>query len=713
MLLDPAGLENELTALSEGAYLASPAAIIGEHLSLLTPPENISTVECAERHRWVRSADGAAKRKWSRSLTPYLVGPMDAWDDPLCQEVIIVKPGRTGGTMAFENALFKEMRFGPMGDWLWYLGSKSEVDSYAQRGVKQLFEDHPEVRAKIGPGKSDDNIALKKVAGRSLEWLPANQRTITAREAKNIIGDEIDTFPPRLCASFLDQARIRGRALGSRRRVGMTSHPDKGWGTGIASAWVLSDRGVFLWPCGECDLWSSPWPTTHHPDVPRARLDYQRPGDGAPVDERIAMAEATAHLLCPHCGSCLNDDQRAAMIDAGVWLQGGQTFTAEHGAVGELDRSTSRGFWVHGLMSKMVSNAELARDIEGALAAYERTKKPERLKEVTAKVFGEVFEGVGDAAGLDGGELIRRNREREREVGGYMLGEVPPGVLFLTASVDVGHAKFDVGIWGWDREGRSWLVDRFTLRTRRWSDGIDRDLRPSERIDDWAVLDDQVVDRLVTLEGDPDWALPIACTTIDSGDGNVTWKAYEFARRRDHKRWAGFRRIKVVKGLGSPSASELPGTPTRLSKDQAGRAIEPAVLLYPLGVHKLKEQAVERLATTDGGPGQCHFPRNVARGQLDEFFGEKLVDGRWVRNGDNESLDLFAYAEAARLMLQPDRASIDWRTARPVWAKPVSLTAEGGDHVGAGEEPARTTERRASLLERMDRLNGNGRRTID
>ena len=711
MLLDPRALDEEIKRLAAGEYFANPADVIGQHLSLLTPPEDISTAECAERFRWVRAADGAAKQLWSRKLTPYLVGPMDAWDDPLCQEVIIVKPGRTGGTMAFENALFKEMRFGPMGDWLWYLGSKSEVDSYAQRGVKQLFDDHPEIAAKVGPGKSDDNIASKKVAGRSLEWLPANQRTITNRQAKNIIGDEIDTFPPRLCASFLDQARIRGRALGSRRRVGMTSHPDRGWGTGIASAWVLSDRGIYLWPCAECELWSSPWPTRFHDAVPRARLEYSRPAQGAPGDERIAMAKETAHLLCPHCGSLLTDAQRMTMTDAGVWLQGGQRFDASAGILGEPDGSSSRGFWVHGLMSKMVSNAELARDIEGAVEAYDRTKRPEKLREVTAKVFGEVYEGVGDAAGLDGGELIRRNRERERDAGGYMAGEVPPGVLFLTAAVDVGHAKFDVGIWGWDREGRSWLIDRLTLRQRKWSDGVWRDLRPSERIDDWMVLEDALVNRLLPMQG-LEAAMPIACIAIDSGDGNVTWKAYEFARRMDRNRWGEFRRVKVIKGAGSVLAPELPPTPTRLSKDQNGRAVTPPVLLYTLGVHRLKEQALERLATTDGGPGQCHFPRNVARAQMDEFFAEKLIDGKFVRDGANETLDLFAYAEAARLMLQPDRAGIDWHSRRPAWATPVSLTAEGGDRADDAPETATTAPAAAkpSIFERMDRLNQTGRR---
>lgn len=706
MIVDLGEIEQRVDALSQKRCLGSFLGLFKDGVDLLLPPDDISTAECAERFRWLRTADGRGKRLWSRSLTPYLVGPMDAWDDPLVQEVIIVKPGRTGGTVAFENALFKEMRFGPMGDWLWYLASEPEAKAYANKQVKALFEDHPEIAAKVGEGKSDDNISDKRVSGRSLSWLAANNKTITNREARNIIGDEIDTFSPRMCASFLDQARIRGRMIGNRRRVGMTSHPDRGWGTGIASAWTLSDKGIFLWECPECALWSSPHPTKFHDDVPRATLQYTRAESGTPTDERIALARETAAIVCPHCGAALNDAQRMGMIDGGHWLQGGHRFDADHGAVGETDLNPSRGFWVHGTMSKSITHADLARDRETGLDDFDRTKKTLKLREITAKVFGEVFEGAGDGAGLDGAELLRRSREAAKAEGGYLSGEVPDGVLFLTAAIDVQHARFDVGIWGWDAAGRSWLIDRYAIRTRRWDDGQDRDIRPSERIEDWDVLVPAAIDRLVALRRDPTLALPIAATTIDSSDGNVTWKAYEFARRMDGRRWGTWRKVMVIKGAGAKSAPEVTTTPTLLSKDQQGRPISPPVRLYSLGVHRLKMQAVERLATSDGGPGQCYFPRDVSRRAVDEFFAERLMDGRWVRNGDNESLDLFGYAEGARLMLDPDRQEIVWTdpAKRPVWATAVSLQPEGGDPADAASAPVKAAPQ-PSIYERMDRIN--------
>ena len=35
---------------------------------------------------------------------------------------------------------------------------------------------------------------------------------------------------------------------------------------------------------------------------------------------------------------------------------------------------------------------------------------------------------------------------------------------------------------------------------------------------------------------------------IDASDGNVTWRAYEFARRMDRKRWGAWRKVRCIKG---------------------------------------------------------------------------------------------------------------------------------------------------------------------
>jgi phage terminase large subunit GpA-like protein len=220
------------------------------------------------------------------------------------------------------------------------------------------------------------------------------------------------------------------------------------------------------------------------------------------------------------------------------------------------------------------------------------------------------------------------------------------------------------------------------------------------------VLESQVIDRLLPLQDDPTKAMPVAVTLVDASDGNVTWRAYEFARRMDRRRWGVWRKVRCIKGATTVNAPPLPVTPTTISRDNDGKAVDPHVTLHMLGVHKLKADTIADLAIDDGGPGQCYFPVDMPSKAYDEFFGETLIDGKWVRNGPNETLDLYGYTEAARLMLQPDREKLKWTgPERAIWSAPVSLTAtqEGGDQTAGVKAPPAAPSK--SIFERFDALN--------
>ena len=206
--------------------------------------------------------------------------------------------------------------------------------------------------------------------------------------------------------------------------------------------------------------------------------------------------------------------------------------------------------------------------------------------------------------------------------------------------------------------------------------------------------------------------LPVAVTCIDASDGHVTWKAREYARRllRTGHAWGTWSKAKLIKGA-SGKRPILPPAPRREDKDELGKTVEPFVLEYTLGVDALKEMTLERLATAPDVPGHVRFYREFEGHYLDQFFGESLVDGKWHKAGPNESLDLYGYCEAGRLMLQPDRKSINWTDpmARPAWARPISLLPKGGDQAaGAGGEQ-RPQQARNALLDGFNSLNGKRR----
>lgn len=668
--------------LQSGQRLTRPVDQLSAALDLLRPPENISTVDCAEQFRLMPGQENGAVIRYDRKRTPYNVGPMSSLDDPKCQLMVMVKPSRSGGTAVAENYVFKLSMFGPMTHCAWVLNSDEAVTDYVRTVVKPMFDLNSDLLARVGTGRGENTDSFKLVSGYPLEYLSAKDSTWRNRQPGFIECDETDAWAKKWAASPRVQIDGRQKQLGNRRKASIMSHPDLGYGSGVAAAFEDTSRGIYILTCPECLGHAAAYATKYWDDVPEFKLTWTR-NEQLPVDERVALAEKTGAVTCPHCGSALSEDQRHAMIDAALerndqsrdgWMHRGQNLDAEKGVVGEPDENVAHGYWIHGTMLKTQTCKKLARDYEQAMIKFERTRDPALLKEFMSKQLGEVFEGAATTGGVSARALKKRVAEA-----GFDRGAVPDEVKFITASVDPGKKQFDVLFKGWDLQGRSWLIDRLTIRNRYHDDGQWRDIDLYGRIDDWMLLLPQVVDRTFPLESDSDWVMPVAVTIIDSSDGNVTWKAREFARRAITQgyTWRGWTKIKLIKGQAGKRPI-LPETPTRIDKDEHGRQVEPVLQEYRLGVDQLKEQTLERLAAKEGEAGCCHFPRDLEGHYLDQYFGESLIDGKWVRSGPNETLDLDGYSEAGRLMLQPDRADIDWDNAKPIWAEPISLIKRDG-----------------------------------
>lgn len=610
----------------------------------------------------------------------------------------------THNSVGGENYLFKCLRNGPLTDAIIYLQAGVDCDSYADKEFQWFVELHPEISNKLGPSPSDRKRRHKKFSGRSVQILPANDGNLRQKEAQLIIATEIDGYK-RTAAKAVQEIRGRQKSFGNKAKAYIESHPDLGWEVGIAHAWKDGTRGIPYWQCPECGGWSTPHQLA--PKGMRSVMFYTRDND---LDDhgRATRAEETARLLCP-TGCLIDDENRYRMIDGIVWIHDGQTISAEGEITGEIRPNETASFWIHGLNVKRPL-APLAREHLNATIHFERTRKPDNIKRFTVKSLGEVYEGAnGQTALLAPEKLIDRAKES-----GFDVGTAPAEVMFVTAAVDPGGSKFDISIYGWDLEGRSWLIDRITMLQRRWPDGVMRNLRPAERIEDWDVLRTELLDRLIPLADDPTMALPIAGMSIDTGDGHVTWKAREFARRMSKQGYywgpstARWERVRLIKGAKSPDATELPVKGRDIDVDDEGKSVAPVLLEYDLGVHKLKTLSVERLVVIDGMPGQCFFARGLPKSTFAEFTGEKLVDEKWERSGPNESLDLFGYAEAVRLMLRPDRADIKWDVRRPVWARPVPIRDDGVP--ASAPTPATAPTKKLSIYERMDQGNRKPKR---
>ncbi|MGF7152626.1 phage terminase large subunit GpA-like protein [Novosphingobium gossypii] len=701
--------------LAANEFCETPWDIAAGAVELLKPRDTLTTIEWSTNRRVVRKPDGT-RTDWSPTRSKALLPIAEAHDNPNVREIVVPKPSRIGGTMIAENFAAKCLDNGPSWDVMWYLAGPNEVTSYADRVLRPIMEDHFAGRLPK-PGTDGNTKTLKRVGSQTFELMVMSKTTTTNRQAGYIVFDEPDSYGKAWRSNFLEQGRQRQSDLGTDRKIYACAHPDVGWSGGIAAAWILSTQGIFVFRCPSCGVHGSPYPTKHWPDVPRFRLDYTKAPEGTPIDQRLALARRTASIACPN-GCALGELERGQMIDEGCYMHKGQVLDLEAGILGDVEDNETWGFWVHVLMSGQVPLSSLAQQLEGALEHKERTGKNDKLKQVLVRTFGEAFESEADLKGIDAASLRRRTEalakpakgDDDRQLVDFIMGTVPDGVRFITAAADPGHRKVDVLLRGWDLHGRSWLIDRYTIRQRRHDDGIMRDIDLVNVQDDWHVLD-AVIDRKLPMQSRPGYAMPVAVLLIDSGDGNSTAKAYEYASRMANRRWGSWNRVRPIKGMGG-NRPHLGLKPTWLSVDDDGRKIEPPVPLHIAGVDGLKDdlfgndEGTGVLLIDDGSPGQIYFASNFPQAGYDELFREPKIEGKYVRNGAQETIDLLAYTECGRLLLKPDRADIKWSEGKlPPWATPVSPEPKGGDPENGGRDDQAAPTHPETIFDRHRRLN--------
>lgn len=681
-------IEQSIESIARGDHFARPEETLSSLIDILTPADDISVTECAVKHRRLPNEEGGY-RHWSAALTPYICGIQDAMDDPDVRMVAVVGPARTGKTVAPENWLLKRAKYGPLESMLWYLPSDTDRDEYWDKTALWFLEGHPDIAAKLSADKRQFKKGFVRIDNATLSWLPANTRTTRGRQAPIIIGDEIDVYQKALRTNFVDQIRRRQRAYGTRAKAYVCSHPDLGESGGIYPAYLESTCGRWYWACPSCGDYSSPNPGAKW----KMALQYDR----IDVYDEVAILdeiERTAHLLCPHCGTLIENAHKAEMLLTGKWVFDGQDIDLAGDVTGAKIKSDTEGFWIHGVMSPFITWGKLARLYMAAVLRFEKDRDYSRLRESVAKDLGEVPEG-GDARNrpVDADELRERLEDPD-----HRLGIVPAWARFIVGTVDPGGKKFDIQVTAFGDDEEFALVDRYTVTQLDGRTNVE----PPLRIDDWMVVYHQLIKKTYPIEGRDDVVMQCAAVGMDShGTPGTTWKAREFARRM-RRRGINGRRLWLFKGASTRKAQLMSRGP-EINVDEDGNAVRPPVREFSLNTMLIKDQLHTLMQVDKPGPGYFHMPVDAEERCYRELTAERLVGDKWERRGDNETWDLTVYAIALRDALRPDKHR-DW-SKPPAWARWLPIV-QGHDDEGEPAPVVRSSQeawaaKKKKLLERM------------
>ena len=362
--------------------------------------DEIKISQWAEMYR-VLDESSNISGKWSNSVTPYLVGIMDAFNDPHIREIYLCKGSQLGGTEVLINMLGYIISEEP-GPTMIVYPSDDLAKDISNDKLKPAFRLIPKIKKKFYENNSKE-LRLKFKDMTIYLRGAGSPSKLASKAIKYLFFDEIDKMggASKKEASPYNLAMERIKTFKSQSKVYACSTPT----LKTNYIWYLHDssdevREYFV-PCPHCGE--------------KIRLEFgqikfcEDPGKTMSPYERAR----TAVYICPECGCEILDKDKPKMLCEGEWQA-----VKKRG----IGAPKTVGFRINSLYSVFVTWADAAEEF---LKSYE---DPEMLQNFTNSWLAEPWEDTK----LKTTEDLVKKRQTE-----YKEYEVPDWAVELTGGIDV------------------------------------------------------------------------------------------------------------------------------------------------------------------------------------------------------------------------------------------------------------------------------------
>jgi len=661
------------------------------------PPERLSVSEAAARYRMIYNP-GSYTGPWRNDTTPYLVDFMDVLASDAYSSAIFVGPAQCGKSDCAFNWLTYTMICDPV-DMIIYDKTRDSARDMAISKLDRLYEHTPALKERLLPGSHGVNTFDRKHRSGAylfISWPTKNN--LSGKSIPRIWLGDYDRMPPDVGGegSAYMLALKRATTFGSKAMVVAESSPsfpvdmdryirksdhEAPPTQGILGLYNLGDKRRWYWPCQVCG-------TAFEPSFANMKWDES---------EDIAKASETARMVCPSCGAEYFDQAvggmpgKAEMNRLARWVKDGEVWDPKTGEVrGSGASSGIASFWLKGPAATFISFQDIVRAYLSAERAFELSGEENELKAVVNTTLAEPYIPKAERVARTADELASRAAD-------WGEREVPEGVRFLIASIDLQKRGFVVQVHGIGDGSHGypdvWVIDRFTINKsrRRDSDGDVMLNNLAAYPEDWWVLVDEVILRSYPLADGSGRRMAIKLVVSDSaGKKGFTENAYRFFRWLRDGPGGEWPAEHCDPKTGEPLYTWEPGLTARyhLVRGAAQRDAPRIKLKYPdaqrgskysgargdipvwyLNTQVLKDTVDAMLARTDPG-GRVNFPLWLPKW----FYKELTVEVKDPKHGwvnmkgyRNEAWDLLVYCRAALLMPGIDVDNIDWDSPPP-WA---------------------------------------------
>lgn len=676
--------------MSAGNF-ANAFEAIADLAELVRPPRRMKPREAAAAY--LRNDKGP----WSAELAPMMIEPLDLFGTREYTGIIFVGPQRASKTFSLVHAGITWIVTCSPGDTLVVQMSQDAARDFSKMEIDRVIRYSPALAERMSPRASDDNVfdkffrsgmvlklgwpAISQLSGKTIKYVlitdydrPENRDNVSGEGNMWDLGHKrIQTFMSR--GKCLAESSP-GEPYEDPTWVPLSPHeapPAKG----ILELYNRGTRARWYWPCLHCGEYWEAKPGVEVFGVPPIE-EVERL---VLLEDPMTLAARFAHAVCLHCGALHDMEQRREMNLRGRWVHEGQSIDRAGNVTGARRPTPYASFWLGGAAAPLQRWDSLLYQYFQAVQTLVRTGDEQPLQTTTSSDQGAAYLPRAAGKRRTSEDLVRRLETWEK-------GTVPPGVRFLTASVDVQAHRFVVQVHGWGRGLESWLVDRFSITASNRPEG-DRfaGLDPASYAEDWQTLVPNVIERKYPSAAGIELG-PLIVFCDSGGREGVTDKAYDFWRSM---RDAGLgERFMLVKGVGNAGAPRVHKSwpDARARKDRkAGRGDVPVWLL---NVNVIKDGVAGDLAREVPGPGYVHLPSWADREYFAELTAETRTADGWEKvtsHAANEAFDLHAYNRAACIVLQAE--AINWESP-PEWADTLEARAELERQRAAAEQQQRT-----------------------
>lgn len=559
------------------------------------PPPVLTVSQWADANRVLSSESSAEPGRWHTDRAPYQREIMDAVTEPGIEKIVVESSSQVGKSELILNIIgyFIDLDPCPM---LMINPTESMAEDFSKRRVSGLVRDTKALATKVADSKSRDGnntILMKSYPGGFLAMGGANSPAgLASRPIRILLCDEVDRYPDSAGTEGdpIQLAEKRTVTFWNRKKIYVSTPGIKG-----------VSRIDFEYMAGTQEEWRIQCPHCgEHVYLNLYGMIYRY--------EQDTRGNYTVSDIVFRCPRCLEE------ADELTWKGQPAKWIAQNPKAEGV-----RSFRLNAFVSPWYTWDKI-------IAEYLRGKDdPELLKVFTNTVLGETYEIRGE---IENEEYLVKRREQ-------YAADLPDGVLFLTAAVDVQDRWMEYEIVGWGRGDESWGI-RYGMV-----------MGAPDQSHTWQTIEDVLRTTYKFADG---VGLTVACACIDSG-GHYTTKVYEFCKRHEARRWFA---IKGQGGAGIPLIHKI----TRTKRENAALII--------LGVDEGKTAVIGALKVQTPGPGYCHFPLNeeydVAyfHGLIAERLVPRKYKGKVTLNWEktstearNEPFDLRNYARAALKLINP------------------------------------------------------------